>query len=51
MDHFFLLDNVQNYPHGSLVIPKSINGNEGDWDVGNILGHFDDFTFNKFYSV
>ena len=51
MDHFFLLDNVQNYPHGSLVIPKSLKGNEGDWDVGNILGHFDDFTFNKFYSV
>lgn len=49
--HFFLLDNVQNFPHGMLAVPKDFREPNLYWDVYNQLGHFDNFSINNFYNL
>ena len=49
--HFYLLDGVQNFPHGMLAVPKDFREPNFFWDVYNQLGHFDDFSINNFYNL
>jgi hypothetical protein len=47
-DCYFLLDNVLDAPHGGLMVKKNSNANT---IVENMLGHYDDFSYNNFYNV
>lgn len=48
--HILFLDNVENSPHGSLLVKKSKQQNNF-WNVDNLLGHFDGYSSNSFYNL
>ena len=46
--HYFLLDNVQDWPHGGLTILKDKQNHFTP--VDNLLSHFDEFSYTNFYN-
>jgi hypothetical protein len=49
--HYFLLDNVRDWPHSGLVVQKGQNTKtEHTIPVDNLLSHFSEFSYTNFYN-
>lgn len=49
--HYFLLDNVRDWPHSGLVVQKGSDAHtQNVVPVDNLLSHFDEFSYNNFYN-
>lgn len=49
--HYFLLDNVHNWPHSGLSVMKADTDPNYGVPVDNMLSHFEEFSYSNFYNT
>ena len=50
-EHYFLLDGVQNWPHGGLYVQRFGLDKKLGTPVDHYLSHFEEFSYNNFYNT